>query len=322
MAVRTSSHVVALDRETDMYLACEQAASLAAMSGFDRYACADIETAVSEIASNALRHADGGWAAIRLLDNRFEVVVTDRGSGSSGLPKTAGLGIGLQGAGRLMSSLTFTSLPSGSTVTMSRERPLPVATRDTSPWSVTVVYRAKSGNTTTGDASEICELADGSIRMALADGLGSGEMAALAARQVLDEMNLRSHQTPSAGIVTADASTRDTRGAAVAVVFLAQDGSGLHSGLGDVTCQITKPLQRLANRPGIVGAGNGSPTDTPLRLGANGAVLMWTDGLTVPENQWRPLVSATSELDAMEQIVRAHSDRHDDAALLMVRRAS
>jgi hypothetical protein len=293
---------------------------LAGMSGFDRFACADIETAVSEIASNALRHADGGWAAIRLLDNRFEVVVTDRGPRTSSPRRSSGLGIGLEGAGRLMTSLTFTSLQGGSTVTMWRERPQPAATPGTSQWSVTAVYRAKSGNTTTGDVSEICELSDGSIRVALADGLGSGVMAASAARRVLDEMDLRLHQAPSEALATADASTRDTRGAAVSAVFLAGDGSGLHAGLGDVTCQTTMPAQRLANRPGIVGTGNGSPADTPFRVGVNGAVLMWTDGLAVTEDQLRPLGSATSEIECMEQIVMSHSDRHDDAAFLMVRK--
>lgn len=319
MAVRTSSHVVALDRETDIYLACEQAATLAALSGFDRYACADIETAVSEIASNALRHADGGWTAIRLLDNRFEVAVTDRGPGSSVPKKSSGLGIGLEGASRLMTSLAFTSLGGGSRVTMSRERP--VVTLATSPWSVTTVYRAKSGNTTTGDASEIWEPSDGSIRMALADGLGSGDGAAAAARQVLDAMDIRNQQAPSGALATADSSTRHTRGAAVSAVFLANDGSGLHAGLGDVTCQITLPAQRLANRPGIVGIGNGTPADTAFQMGVDGAVLMWTDGVALTEDQLRPLHSTISEVECMEQIIISNSERHDDASFLMVRRA-
>lgn len=320
--MRASSHVVALDRETDIYIACEQAATLAATHGFDRYACADIETAVSEIASNALRHADGGWAAIRLLDEKFEVVIADRGPGSPPGPRqTSGLGIGLEGAGRLMTSLTSRSLPGGTTVTMSRERPHPVTTRDPSRWSVAAAYRAKSGNTTTGDASEICELSDGSIRMALADGLGSGDLAAAAARRILDEMNLRSQKAPSEALTTADAASRDTRGAAVSAVFLDGDGSGTHAGLGDVTCQLTAPVQRLANRPGIVGAGNGSPADTSFRLGVSGAVLMWTDGLAVTEAQWRPLASATSEIECVEQIVMSHTDGRDDAAFLMVGRA-
>jgi hypothetical protein len=202
---------------------------------------------------------------------------------------------------------------------MSRERL--VAIFATSPWSVTAVYRAKSGNTTTGDASEICELSDGSIRIALADGLGSGDMAAAAARQVLDAMDIRNQQAPSGALATADASTRGTRGAAVSAVFLAEDGSGLHAGLGDVTCQITSPVQRLANRPGIVGIGNGIPADTVFQMGVDGAVLMWTDGVALTEDQLRPLDSTISEVEWMEQIIISHSDRHDDAAFLMVRRA-
>jgi hypothetical protein len=45
-------------------------------------------------------------------------------------------------------------------------------------------------------------------------------------------------------------------------------------------------------------------------------VLMWTDGLAVPEIQLSPLDSATSKIECMEQFVISQSDRRDDATFL------
>ena len=315
-----SSHVVVLARETDVYLACEQAATLAASAGFDRYRCADIETAVSEICSNALRHADGGWATIRILGGRFEVVVTDRGPGFSSQPASSrGLGVGLEGAGRLMGTLTIDSLPDGSRVTISHELPSRTGT-DASAWAVTAVFRAKSGQAAVGDAAVATELGDRSIRVALADGLGSGAEAAKAARRVLDELKLVAHDSPSEALKMADIAARDTRGAAAAVVFVTEQGEGLHAGLGDVSCQITSPAEHLPSRPGFVGSGDTAATDTAFDLVADSAVLLWTDGLHLVDRQWRRLPPDGAEVEWMEGIVLSDGDPRDDAALVLVRR--
>ena len=316
-----SSHVVVLARETDIYLACEQAATLAAAAGFDRYRCADIETAVSEICSNALRHADGGWATIRVLGGRFEVVVTDRGPGFSSQPASSrGLGVGLEGAGRLMGALTITPLPDGSRVTISHELPTGAGTDTPGVWSVTAVFRAKSGQAAVGDAAAVTELGDRSIRAALADGLGSGAEAAKAARRVLDELKLVAHDSPSEALKMADIAARDTRGAAAAVVFVTEQGEGLHAGLGDVSCQITSPAEHLPSRPGFVGSGDTAVTDTAFTLVADSAVLLWTDGLHLVERQWRHLPPDGAEIEWMEGIVLTDGDPRDDAALVLVRR--
>lgn len=315
----TSSHLVSLERETDIYLACEMAATLATKAGFDRYRIADIETAVSEICSNALRHADGGWASFRLLASRFEVVVTDRGPGFDDRRRSsAGLGIGLEGARRLMGELTITPLVDGSMVTISH--PLPGSSADaTSVWSVHAVFRAKVGHATPGDAATAVELGDGSLRVALADGLGSGPEAAAAAAGVLDGMNLGVSRSPAEALKAADSAARATRGAAATVVFVSSDLEGLHAGLGDVACQVTRPEIRLPAAPGIVGVGHPHVTDTPFGLAPGAVLFMWTDGMHMVDGAWREAPPPGSEVAWMEEILLEHADLRDDAALLLAR---
>lgn len=323
MALTGTSHVVVLDREADTYVASERAALVATAMGFDNYAQADIETAVSEICSNSLRHADGGWVTIRHRGPRLEIVVTDRGPGFGAPRRSAsGLGIGLEGARRLMGDLQITKLANGSRVTMSRS--LPEAGPDHragGDWRVLAVYRAKSGQAVTGDACAAVMGNDGSLRVGLADGLGSGPDAALAADRVLEGMELATQDRPSAALAAAAGAAADTRGAAAAAVFVAADGHGLHAGLGDVSCLVTFPLEILRSRPGIVGVGPTEGDDNRFRFPADGGVLLWTDGVDIGNTrQLSRLPSPGSELEWMEQTVVDDGDARDDATLVTIRR--
>lgn len=323
MAITAISHVVPLDRETDVYIACERGAHLAEDAGFDRYACADIETAMSEICGNVIRHADGGWVAIRILGSMFEVAATDRGPGFDAPRRSSpGLGIGLEGARRLMGKLSITRLADGSRVTMSRA--LPNTERPdtpTSPWSTAAVFRTKTGQVACGDATSVVESPDGSLRVALADGLGTGDKAAVASQRVLEAMGRTIHTSPSSSLTEADRAATNTRGAAVAAVHLRDDGRGVHAAVGDVSCQITSSDERFVSRPGIVGAGAQASADTPFRLPDDAAVILWTDGIrALPRERRRHLPPVGSELGWMEEAVVDGGDPADDGALVMVRR--
>lgn len=316
-----TSHVALVEREADVYVVSEGAALLAGRAGFDRYVCSDIETAVSEICSNAIRHADGGWAAIRHLSDRFEVAVTDTGRGFAGPRKGApGLGIGLEGARRLMDSLEVSHLPGGSRVTLFRR--LPIRRNALAPgWSVEAAFRARSGQVVCGDALQV-EPVDDSIRVALADGLGSGMEAFLAARGALEAMDLSSPASPAESLLKAHLASRDTRGAAVAVVHIDPGGQGLHAGLGDVSCRVVGKAQ-MPSRPGMVGHGVPEPSDSSFHVPTDGAILLWTDGL----RHWDAVVTGhrypfRRGLPDLEEVVREQGTPRQDAALVMVRRTT
>lgn len=323
MAVTATSHLALLEREADIYVVCERAAGLAKSVGFDRYACADIETAVSEICSNAIRHAEGGWVAVRVLGSRFEVEATDHGPGFDAPRRVApGLGIGLEGARRLMGELTITHLANGTRVTMSR--PLPgIGHSDlpSSPWSVSAAFRTKGAEIVSGDSMRWVEHEDGSVRVVLADGLGSGPHAADASRQAVESMARAPSTDLRRALVTADSDTRSTRGCAVAAVNVGADGKGVHSAIGDVTCQITTASEPFLSDPGVVGMGVYETNETAFDLPEGAAVLLWTDGLQSPDKERRRLLQAQGEdLGWIEEAVLQLGSPIDDGSLVVLRR--
>ena len=113
--ILTESRLVPIRSEADPYIAVAQARQMAQEMGFDTYATTEIETAVSELTTNVLRHGIEGIAWLRRLGNRFEITCLDRGPGfgaTAGRPP-AGLGVGLAGVERLMDGLEIEDRPEG-----------------------------------------------------------------------------------------------------------------------------------------------------------------------------------------------------------------
>jgi signal transduction histidine kinase len=116
-----------LRREEDVVTARQRARQIAASLGFDTHEQTRIGTAVSEIARNAFRYAEGGLVSFEISGNSpqyLEAVVSDRGPGienselvlSGEYVSTSGMGIGLIGARRLMDGFDLQTGPAGTTV--------------------------------------------------------------------------------------------------------------------------------------------------------------------------------------------------------------
>jgi hypothetical protein len=223
-----------------------------------------------------------------------------------------------------MDDLTVTPHEAGLKVTMWRRRPPNMHSTMTSDgWSVIVVSRCKQGQPTSGDVAAASEMDDGTVRIGLADGLGSGEPAASAAHRVVDLIGQPSHLVPSDVLRAGERAAYETRGATAAILFIGSDGRGLHSALGDVSCQVTGRHSALTATPGVVGAGNATPVDTAFKVERGATVLLWTDGLKAVLAATRSrLPPADLRLDWAEATVLAHSDANDDATLVVAQRGS
>jgi signal transduction histidine kinase/DNA-binding response OmpR family regulator len=126
---------LALHHDQDVVTARQRAAHLAQALGFDLYEQTRIATAVSEIVRNAFRYATGG-AVTFVIDvdsrpQRLVVRVADRGPGISRLDavltgryqSSTGLGMGIQGARRIMDRFSIESSPAGTTVVLEKFLP-------------------------------------------------------------------------------------------------------------------------------------------------------------------------------------------------------
>lgn len=277
MVVTLRHIVVRLARDADMYAALEQSRDLAVMGGFDSYRLSDIETAVSELCTNALRHGTRGWATFRLDSSAFEATIEDEGPGF-GHAETlrTGLGIGLEGARRLMDTLTVDERQVGAAVTATRRRSRGRKFYPT--WRVRAGWRTKPGSSSCGDQWESSWDQD-MFRVAIADGLGSGVHAAHAARAAVAVIRDAPAGSPATLLARAGASCTNTRGAVGIVAEIDSRKSVLrYAGVGDVSAWVLPAGSSLISRPGILGRPF-HPEEFELTFEPGSTLVMWTDGV-------------------------------------------
>ena len=122
-----------INSDADTVVARQAGRDAALRLGLSRTEATFVATAISEIARNITTHAGRGEIAIRARHEGarlgLEVVATDEGPGIADVEavmrddydSTAGLGVGLWGARKLMDEITITSeVGTGTRVTMTK----------------------------------------------------------------------------------------------------------------------------------------------------------------------------------------------------------
>ena len=126
---------LALQHDQDVVTARQRAAQLAQTLAFDLSEQTRIATAVSEIVRNAFRYSGEGLVDFfvdgEARPQRLVIRVADKGRGiphlddvlSGQYQSTTGMGIGIQGARRLMDRFSIESSPKGTTVVLEKFLP-------------------------------------------------------------------------------------------------------------------------------------------------------------------------------------------------------
>jgi signal transduction histidine kinase/CheY-like chemotaxis protein len=126
---------VAIRQEQDVVAARQRARQIAALLGFEAQDQARIATAVSEIARNAFRYANGGDVGFTVEGERapqlLVIEVRDAGPGIADLDailagryrSATGMGLGITGARRLMDHCSIRTTPRGTRVLMKKVLP-------------------------------------------------------------------------------------------------------------------------------------------------------------------------------------------------------
>jgi anti-sigma regulatory factor (Ser/Thr protein kinase) len=263
-----------LDERSQVGNARRAANDMAVSLGFDEEQAGKVGLAVTEMASNVLKHAAiassldqyVGRLLVRALQSDgiggIEIIALDKGPGIADVAaslrdghSTSGtLGGGLGALSRMSESLEiFTQPGRGTAVRLELwARPLPSRTR---PLEVGAVSIPKHGEVVCGDGWAVEEWRD-QLAVLVADGLGHGISANDAARAATDAFLAHPQYEPGAILEACHGALARTRGAAVATGRVHSTAErGTFAGVGNIVCRVEASAtnRHLVSHNGTVG---------------------------------------------------------------------
>ncbi|MFF5984999.1 SpoIIE family protein phosphatase [Streptomyces olindensis] len=289
-------------RVRDVRVAAEEAS---ARAGLGPHRTATAALVATELATNLLRHADGGRVLINLVDSAradgrrtaVQLLSLDHGPGipdvaqamRDGYSTAASLGAGLGTCRRIANAFDLHSAPGRGTVAMARIDHDP-AVRGGAPPRPRVggvnVPLGRAGHS--GDAWGWVHDGD-RLTLLLADGLGHGAKAAEASTAAVTELRGVADRPPAEILRHLGGPLRRTRGAAAAVAQLdLTSGRLAFSGIGNIGARLRTDgtWKALLSQPGIVGAQ--APATVPVQREpwhADSLLVLHSDGLPA---RWTP----------------------------------
>ena len=312
---------------------------LCLMHDLDETARGRIALLVTELGTNLARHARAGRLLMACLAGadgvHFEILSIDSGPGMADVSRclrdgfstgsTPGTGFGAVRRGSTDFSV-FSVVDKG-TVILSRvwfpnpAAPLPV--RPPSPLMHAGICLAAPGETVSGDAWEL-QVSGDRARLAMADGLGHGPVAAEASEVAMTVFR-QSTGSPAAVLEQAHPAMRSTRGAAMAVASIdAAAGTLDFAGAGNISGRIISAVEdcSLMSQHGTVGVQIRKIQDMAYAWPRHALVVLHSDGLT---SRWKldhvPGLFQCDPAVVAGWLIREHTRGQDDVTVLIVKRS-
>jgi anti-sigma regulatory factor (Ser/Thr protein kinase) len=302
--------------------------ALATRMGMGDARAAEIGIAVTEVATNQVKHAGGGAILLRACravhEAGVEVVAVDAGPGMRDVEvamldghSTAGsLGIGLGAVGRLSTTWDVFTAPGRGTV-LSAAFGL-AGTVGEGPFAAALT-RPMTGETVCGDGYAL-RVDDGVITATLVDGLGHGPLAARASDAAVRAFRQAPIASPAEILRATHLGLQGTRGAAAAVVRV-ENASATFAGIGNIGGVVADGVKHrgMVSQPGIAGANVRAFREFSYEIPSGGVVVLYSDGVT---NRMRladgPHLLRHSPLVIAATVLRDFGVHNDDASVLVV----
>lgn len=322
-----------IDEQSAVGRARRTVSALAERLGFPAARVAEIEIAVSELASNLSLHAKDGVLLVRSVhterDVLVEVAAVDGGPGIADVDlalrdghSTAGtLGIGLGAIHRLADAYDVFSSVGNGTVLVARFRSQRLAASPCDgPGAAAGVTRALHGEEVCGDGYAVRRSGGRSLLM-LCDGAGHGPLAATASQRAVRAFCEVDATDPGVLVGRIDKALVGSRGGAVAVAEVdPQAGTVRFAGVGNVAGAVVADgtKRSMVSLPGIAGYQARTIRVFDYPLPARAAVVLHSDGL---HDRWTAeacegVVTRQPLLLAMV-LMRTAGTRLDDASVLV-----
>ena len=319
-------------------------AQLGRRIGLDADRISEAELAVTEVATNLVRHAADGALLLRISSEgsrtALELVAVDSGPGIGdvahalldGVSTGGTLGIGLGAVTRLSDRFDIHSLPGRGTVLAARFGPRPehgrAAPSEIPP--VAGLTRPISGERICGDSWAVrddpqaaASDAGGPFLVMLCDGLGHGPLAARASQEAVAAFHRSGKQDPQGVLTDIHRATSGTRGGAAAVARIEPGERRIaYCGIGNISGFVVTAEGRgaLLSAPGIVGHQLPRLRTFEQELPRNSALIMHSDGLV---ERWSPAklpgLLEHSPVVIAGQLLREAAVRHDDAGIVVAK---
>ncbi|MBN8930288.1 MAG: SpoIIE family protein phosphatase [Rhodospirillales bacterium] len=305
--------------------------TLAARAGLDETECGRVSLVVTELARNLLQHGGGGELLFGLdaeVDAGVEVLALDRGRGMADVARclrdgysTAGTpGTGLGAVQRLADEIAIHSRPGAGTVILARLRRRG-GTGTSGPRHLGLVTVPRSGETVCGDSGGMVKGSDGSVALLMADGLGHGELAAVASREARRLFRAQAPRDPVAILQAVHAGLRHTRGAAVAVAVVAPNGRSVsYGGIGNIAGLLVDEsgARRMVSHNGTAGHTVFKLQAFSYDVAGHPTIVMHSDGLST---SWsldsHPGLLRQDPTLAAATLYRDHARGRDDCGVLV-----
>ncbi|MFO1019686.1 MAG: ATP-binding SpoIIE family protein phosphatase [Planctomycetales bacterium] len=275
------------------------ASRIAAEAGLSQADCNNTAIVAMELATNLSRYATGGEVLLRTFGKNggsgVEILALDRGPGIADVAKcladgysTGGTpGAGLGAIRRLSTEFDIFSMQPGGTVVLSRIQAN--KGRDVVPtgFSWGAINRPAPHEQQCGDTWRIAERPD-ELAVMVADGLGHGPLAALAADSAAAAFEQHSFQALTQLFTLVDQRTRGSRGAAVAVAQIQRSTGNLkYAGVGNIAASLKSQQgtssKGLISHSGTVGVEMRKVQQFDYECPEQAVLIMHSDGL---QNRW------------------------------------
>lgn len=310
-----------------------QVAQITLSTGFDETRAGEVAIAVTELATNVLKHGGGGEVLARAMEQNgargVEVLALDRGHGITnvaqsmrdGFSTKGSAGTGLGAIARMSDEMQVFTASGQGTAVLAR---FWVGDRRPPTDSITVgaVNVPLRGQPVSGDALAV-ERRPGRTLILVTDGLGHGIHAAEAAREAVRVFREQADREPAVILQRIHAALRHTRGAAAAIAAIEPARGALrYAGVGNIAGRIMRPggQQGLISQAGTLGAEARSFTEfSYMWPGPQGMLIMHSDGVN---GRWlldQPGLAARDPSLIASVIYRDHSRGRDDATVVVAR---
>lgn len=323
----------AIDESSQIAAVRRSGADIARKQGLDETIAGKVSLAITEAATNILKHAGHGEILLRPLAcgdaAGIEIIALDKGAGivdlglnmQDGVSSSGTYGVGLGAMRRMADEFDiFTGSGLGTAIYMSLwNKPQDALART---WQAGMVCLPINGEDICGDAWAIASDPTTATVM-VADGLGHGIQAAEASEAAIAYVAAFPDAMPETALWESHAALRATRGAAVAVARIDTLEEQMHfCGIGNIAALVQRHGNRrqMVSHSGIVGSNVRKLQEFSVEWLPDTSLIMHSDGLGTRWHleQYPGLALAHPGLIAAV-LYRDFSRGRDDVTVLVLR---